>query len=77
MLLNFHILKCTIYLSILFSIVYKAIQGRSGKLYSYILQTCRPQTRMSNGIIIVKVVGNEVLDLSNMDGQGRDWWRKC
>lgn len=44
-LLNYHILKCIIYLSILFSIVYKAIQVGVGN-YSYILQICRPQTRM-------------------------------
>lgn len=34
-----------------------------------------PKLECLHSIIIVKVVGNEVLDLSNVYGQGGDWWR--
>lgn len=47
MLLNLHLKKCSTYHSVLFNIVYKAIQGMSGKPYTYNLQTCIPKTRMS------------------------------
>lgn len=57
--------------------VYKASQCWNRNSTPTVFKLVAPKLECLYSIIIVKVVDNEVLDLSNVDGQGGVWWRKC
>ena len=77
MLLNFYILKCTVDLSVLSLLSIKLFKVGVGNSTPTFFKLVAPKLECLYSIIVVKVVGNEVLDLSNVVGQGGDWRRKC